>query len=89
MRIALCVIALLALGAAVTASAAAPDVLTLPPGTQIPDAARPGPNFDVDRATEAYLALLSPEQRASSDAYFEGGYWLNLWGRSFRSASAS
>lgn len=80
MRIALCVVALLALGAALTASAAAPDVPTLPPGTQIPDAARPGPNFDVDRATEAYLALLSPEQRARSNAYFEGGYWLNLWG---------
>jgi STE24 endopeptidase len=52
----------------------------LPPGLQIPDAARPGPNFDVDKATDAYIALLSPEQRAQSDAYFEGGYWLQLWG---------
>jgi len=52
----------------------------LPPGLQIPDAARPGPNFDVDKATESYLDLLSPEQRAKSDAYFEGGYWLQLWG---------
>lgn len=52
----------------------------LPPGLQIPDAARPGPNFDVERATDAYLNLLSPQQRASSDAYFEGGYWLQLWG---------
>ena len=51
----------------------------LPPGLQIPDAARPGPNFDVDRATDAYIGLLSPEQRAKSDAYFEGGYWLQLW----------
>jgi len=51
----------------------------LPPGLQIPDAARPGPTFDVDRATDAYLNLLSPEQRASSDAYFEGGYWLQLF----------
>jgi STE24 endopeptidase len=50
-----------------------------PPGLQIPDAARPGPNFDVDRATDAYINLLSPEQRAKSDAYFEGGYWLQLW----------
>ncbi len=31
-------------------------------------------------ATEAYLQRLSPEQRAKSDAYFEGGYWLTLWG---------
>jgi STE24 endopeptidase len=52
----------------------------LPPGLQIPDAARPGPNFNVDGATDAYLSLLSPEQRAQSDAYFEGGYWLQLWG---------
>lgn len=55
-------------------------VRDLPPGLQIPDAARPGPAFDVDRATAAYLDLLSPEQRAKSDAYFEGGYWLQLWG---------
>jgi STE24 endopeptidase len=51
----------------------------LPPGLQIPDAARPGPNFDADQATDAYLNLLSPEQRAQSDAYFEGGYWMELW----------
>jgi STE24 endopeptidase len=36
--------------------------------------------FDPQAATEAYLARLSPEQRARSDAYFEGGYWLLLWG---------
>ncbi len=51
----------------------------LPAGTYIPDAARPGPDFDVEKATQAYLAMLSPEQRARSDAYFEGGYWLQLW----------
>jgi STE24 endopeptidase len=51
-----------------------------PPGLQIPDAARPGPNFNADKATEAYLNLLTPEQRKLSDAYFEGGYWLQLWG---------
>ncbi|MGA9422962.1 MAG: M48 family metallopeptidase [Rhodanobacteraceae bacterium] len=60
--------------------AAAPGTDVLPPGLQIPDAARPGPGFDVDRATDAYIDLLSPEQRARSDAYFEGGYWLQLWG---------
>jgi STE24 endopeptidase len=36
--------------------------------------------FDVDSATRAYMAQLSPEARARSDAYFEGGYWLQLWG---------
>jgi len=51
----------------------------LPAGLQVPADARPGPGFDVDRATEAYLALLTPEQTALSEAYFEGGYWLELW----------
>jgi STE24 endopeptidase len=54
-------------------------VRDLPPGLQIPANAQPGPQFDVDRATEAWLGLLSPEQRAQSDAYFEGGYWLKFW----------
>ncbi len=51
----------------------------LPPGLQIPAAAQPGPAFDVDQATAAYLGLLSPQQRKLSDQYFEGGYWLQLW----------
>jgi len=55
------------------------SVRDLPPGLHVPDAAKPGPDFDVDRATEAWLGLLSPEQRQISDAYFEGGYWLQLW----------
>ncbi|MEE8295789.1 MAG: M48 family metallopeptidase [Sphingomonadales bacterium] len=36
--------------------------------------------FDADAATEAYLASIPAEDRAQSDAYFEGGYWLLLWG---------
>ena len=36
--------------------------------------------FDPEAATEAYLARPSDEDRARSDAYFEGGYWLQLWG---------
>lgn len=51
----------------------------LPPGLIVPEAAKPGPDFNVDRATEAYLNVLTPQQRAKSDAYFEGGYWLELW----------
>ena len=35
--------------------------------------------FDVDRAVQAYLDRLSPEEKARSDAYFEGGYWIRLW----------
>ena len=37
------------------------------------------PQFDVNAATQAYLALLQGPARAQSDAYFEGGYWLPLW----------
>ena len=36
--------------------------------------------FDPDAATRAYLATVSGAARAKSDAYFEGGYWLILWG---------
>jgi STE24 endopeptidase len=32
-----------------------------------------------DAAVNAYLAKMPPAQRARSDAYFEGGYWLILW----------
>ncbi len=53
---------------------------TTPPLTlDIPAAARPGPNFDVKAATDAWLATVPPEQKARSDSYFEGGYWLQLW----------
>ena len=37
-------------------------------------------HFNADAATEAYIAQLSPDARAKSDAYFEGGYWITLWG---------
>lgn len=36
--------------------------------------------FDVELATRAYLDLLPAAARERSDAYFEGGYWLLLWG---------
>jgi STE24 endopeptidase len=36
--------------------------------------------FDVDAATRAYLAMVEGPTRTRSDAYFEGGYWLLLWG---------
>ena len=61
------------------ALAAQSIVRDLPPGLQIPTEAQTGPGFDVDKATQAYLDLLSPEQRRLSDQYFEGGYWLQLW----------
>jgi len=51
-----------------------------PPGLIVPPDAALTPDFNVEKATQAYLNLLSPAQRARSDAYFEGGYWLQLWG---------
>ncbi|MBI2215273.1 MAG: M48 family metallopeptidase [Acidobacteria bacterium] len=42
-------------------------------------AASPTAPFDVEGATRAYLSKQSPEAKAKSDAYFEGGYWLQLW----------
>lgn len=36
--------------------------------------------FDVTEATRAYLDTLQGAARAKSNAYFEGGYWLILWG---------
>jgi STE24 endopeptidase len=35
--------------------------------------------FDVNAAVNAYLAKMPLSERARSDAYFEGGYWLQLW----------
>jgi STE24 endopeptidase len=46
---------------------------------QVMAAAAAGP-FDPEAATRAYLATLEGAARARSDAYFEGGYWLLLWG---------
>jgi STE24 endopeptidase len=51
----------------------------MPSVTTVPAAAQASPNFDVEAATEAYLAQIPAPSRARSDAYFEGGYWLILW----------
>lgn len=37
-------------------------------------------SFDAELATRAWMAMLDTAARAKSDAYFEGGYWLILWG---------
>jgi STE24 endopeptidase len=56
-----------------TNSAAAPVAPVVAPS------ASAGSSFDVHAAVEAYLAKMPPAQRARSNAYFEGGYWLILW----------
>ena len=47
----------------------APSVAASPSGSKMDPAA----------ATQAWLASIPADQRARSDAYFEGGYWLLLW----------
>lgn len=53
-----------------------------PPLGAIPAEAS-GPAIDPAAATRAYLATIPAAARASSDAYFEGGYWLLLWNALF------
>ncbi|MDH3523863.1 MAG: M48 family metallopeptidase [Acidobacteriota bacterium] len=70
---------------AIASGLVAQEEPTSPPGEPAVQAAvdaTPAPSvpFDVDAAVEAYLAKQSPEEKARSDAYFEGGYWLQLWG---------
>src|SRR3954453_23690805 len=59
--------------------AAAPADL-VPPSP--PPAAASGASGSIDpaSATRAWLDQLPADQRARSDAYFEGGYWLQLFG---------
>lgn len=45
-------------------------------------------SFDPAAATRDWLASIAPEQKARSDAYFEGGYWLILWNFLLSSAIA-
>ena len=72
--IGLLLLAFLAVG--VARAQTAPDT-AMP--SQHPAAAAQSSHFDVEAATNAYMAELSLAQRAKSDAYFEGGYWLILW----------
>ena len=46
---------------------------------QRPASPAPAADRDIKAAVDAYLAKMPPAQRARSDAYFEGGYWLILW----------
>jgi STE24 endopeptidase len=42
-------------------------------------AAQPLP-FDPDAATRAWIDTMGPEATARSNAYFEGGYWIQFIG---------
>lgn len=49
------------------------------PSVVVPPEAQPSDHFNVEAATNAYLAQIPASARARGDAYFEGGYWLLLW----------
>jgi STE24 endopeptidase len=59
-------------GQQVSPSPSAPAAIATP--VPAPDA-----SLDPAAATRAWLATVPPNERAKSDAYFEGGYWLLLW----------
>lgn len=50
-----------------------------PSAPPMPEAAKASAHFDAQAATDAWLATMTAEERARSNAYFEGGYWLILW----------
>jgi Zn-dependent protease with chaperone function len=80
---------ILLVGAVLALVLAAPSLaLADKPEQAAPSAGASPAGFDAVAATEAYLAKVPPEQRARSDAYFEGGYWLQLWGFLYGAAVA-
>jgi STE24 endopeptidase len=62
-----------------TATCASAQPQQMPTVTTVPAAAQPSPNFNVEAATDAWMAEIPAAARARSDAYFEGTYWLTLW----------
>ncbi len=64
------------------------EVIATEPADSGPAQARREP-FDVEEATRSYLDRLTPEEKERSDSYFEGGYWLQLWGLIYSLAVAA
>jgi STE24 endopeptidase len=62
---------------ALSNGAHAQQAFTPPP--PLPISAENPSAFDPATATQELLDTVSSDQRAKSDAYFEGGYWLILW----------
>ena len=72
----LMVLALLLVSVLTFAQPGTPAAVSAPPSASPTQSA---PAFDVRAAVDTYLAKMPPAERARSDAYFEGGYWLLLW----------
>ena len=65
-------------GAASATAPAAAMAVAAPAGAAAAPASSAAP-FNLEAATQAYLNTLTPAQKAKSDAYFEGGYWLQVF----------
>ena len=72
-------LSLMILAAAPTAAQGGSSGQVLSGPIPVPAAAQASPSFDPEAATRAYLDVLSASQKERSDAYFEGGYWIQLW----------
>jgi STE24 endopeptidase len=70
-------IAFIVFFASLTANAIAQT--NLPTEAAAPTTTHAAQPFDINAAVEAYFAKMPPAQRARSNAYFEGGYWMQLW----------
>ena len=71
-KLSLLVLALL-LVPALRANPQSPGATVMPAGPNT-SAARTAPALDVKAATDAYLATVPPDKKASSNAYFQGGH---------------
>jgi STE24 endopeptidase len=74
-RVTRCVLRFVLLCTVLTAFATAQKPAPAPPTADRHEETEP---FDIKAAVDAYLAKMPPAQRARSNAYFEGGYWLLL-----------
>ncbi|PYL05685.1 MAG: peptidase M48 [Verrucomicrobia bacterium] len=72
-----CIVSSLVLGLVLAGAVAAHAQAGSPPPSATAIEAQG--TFDPAAATQAWLATVPSNQRAKSDAYFEGGYWLLLW----------
>src|SRR6266481_5021819 len=75
-----CVLRFVLLCTALTPIATAQSPGAIPaPTLPVADRHAAAESLDIRAAVDAYLAKMPPAERARSNAYFEGGYWLLLW----------
>src|SRR3984893_3415068 len=74
-----CMLRFVLLCTVLTPFASAQSPGTIPaPSQGVADRHAATESFDIKAAVDVYLAKMPPAERARSNAYFEGGYWLLL-----------